>query len=119
MKLGTNIRKIREFRDIKQQDIASRLNLSLTSYGKIERDEVEITLNRLNEIACILGVSLISLINLNDKSFLDMINNSSNDLSASVLIEHLKENNKMLIEEKARLLQILEKMIGLNSILTA
>lgn len=51
MKLGNNIRKIREIRNIKQDYIAQQLGISLTSYGKLERDEVEITIVRANTIA--------------------------------------------------------------------
>lgn len=58
MNIGCNIRKIRELKNIKQDYIAHKLNLSLTSYGKIERNEVDINLSRVHQIADVLDVSI-------------------------------------------------------------
>ena len=51
MKVGEKIRKIRELKGIKQEDIATALGITQTSYSKIERDETELSLSRLTDIA--------------------------------------------------------------------
>ncbi len=56
MKVGENIRKIRELRGIKQDDLATMLGITQTAYSKIERNETDLTLPRLSQIADKLGV---------------------------------------------------------------
>jgi transcriptional regulator with XRE-family HTH domain len=55
--IGNNIRKFRILLDIKQATMAEMLNLSVTSYGKLERNEVNIKPERLNQIVAILGIN--------------------------------------------------------------
>jgi transcriptional regulator with XRE-family HTH domain len=40
--------------------MAQSLNINLNGYGRLERDEVEITVNRLVEIAKILDMDLLT-----------------------------------------------------------
>lgn len=54
--IGNNIRKFRMLLDIKQATMAKMLNLSVTSYGKLERNEVKIKQERLNQIVKIFGI---------------------------------------------------------------
>ena len=115
MKLGSNIRKIRELRNIKQEYIAHKLKLSLTSYGKIERDETDSGINRLEDIASILGVSLVSLINFTDERFLEAINSvHPGGANVDILIEHLLSDIRKLTEEKNRLFNLIEKMLAIE-----
>lgn len=53
---------MRELRNFTQALIAEELNLSLGGYGKIERDEIDITVIKLKQIAKILGVNVSTLI---------------------------------------------------------
>lgn len=70
-KIGHKIRKIRELRDYSRQYMASRLNLASNSYTKIERNEVNISFNRLEDIAKILNVSVIYLIKFDERKILN------------------------------------------------
>ncbi|WP_052266283.1 helix-turn-helix domain-containing protein [Pedobacter kyungheensis] len=112
MNLGANIRKIREFRGIKQQHIADKMNLSITSYGKIERDEIEITLKRLNEISQILNVPIVTIINLTDDIFSERQAVNNYEVASTVEVYFLKERNRELMEEKGKLLLLLEKALS-------
>jgi len=67
-KVGKKIRTIRELRDYSRHYMASQLKLSLNSYGKIERDEVNITISRLSEVAAILQVNIIDILNFNSNT---------------------------------------------------
>lgn len=67
--IGGNIRKVRVLLEVKQAIMAKMLNLSVNSYGKIERNEVELTPERLVQIAQALGVESKHIINL--QPFLD------------------------------------------------
>jgi transcriptional regulator with XRE-family HTH domain len=63
--LGQKIKKLRELKNYTQQHLADELGISLSGYGKIERDQTEITMARLLEIAKILETDLFSLIHFN------------------------------------------------------
>jgi len=73
VKLGENINKLRELKNYTQQYLADELGISLSGYGKIERDQTEITMARLLEIAKILEIDLFSLIHFNGNEILGMV----------------------------------------------
>lgn len=64
--IGDNIRKLRVFFDIKQQTMAQLIGISVNSYGKIERNEVAISKERLVQIAKILGVDASHIVDFNE-----------------------------------------------------
>ena len=61
MKIGSKIRKIRELKNIPVKEMADRLNMSIQGYSKIERNDVSITTDKLEEISKNLEVSLNEL----------------------------------------------------------
>jgi transcriptional regulator with XRE-family HTH domain len=60
----SNIRKIRELKNLTREFVAAELNMSPSGYGKMERGEVDITISRLYEISHILNVPLSCILNL-------------------------------------------------------
>ena len=50
-RIGEKIRKIRELKGLKQSNLAEKLGLTMNGYGKIERGETTITLERLEQIS--------------------------------------------------------------------
>jgi DNA-binding XRE family transcriptional regulator len=113
MKIGCNIRKIREMKNIRQDYIAQQLNLSLTSYGKIERDEVDLNLTRVHQIACVLDVSVNLLISFNVN---DILSISKQDVFYyQQVIGFMQENIRQLNLENSKLLQMLEKVTSMQS----
>ncbi|MBL7838301.1 MAG: helix-turn-helix transcriptional regulator, partial [Bacteroidetes bacterium] len=56
--LGRRIRKLREMNDFSQEFIANELNMSISGYSRIERDEVKLTLDKLIIICRILDISI-------------------------------------------------------------
>lgn len=55
---GDKIRKIREIKGLKQESIAKELGLSVNQYGKLERNEAKLSLERLTQIAQALDVAV-------------------------------------------------------------
>jgi transcriptional regulator with XRE-family HTH domain len=49
--VGNKIKKLRELKNYTQEYMAQQMNLTPAGYSKLERDETEMTLNRLDEIA--------------------------------------------------------------------
>lgn len=64
-----NIRKIREFRNYTQDYLAAKLSISQNAYSKIELGYSKLTLDRLFQIAIILEVEVIQLLNLDYSEF--------------------------------------------------
>ena len=60
--IAANIKRIRLIRNYKQSYMAGRLNISQNAYSKIELGYSSITINKLLQIAHILGVSVIEII---------------------------------------------------------
>ncbi|MCY1524627.1 helix-turn-helix protein [compost metagenome] len=62
--IGENIRKIRMLLGIKQAVMAGMLDVSVNTYGKMERNEIRIRPERLTEIAVIFNIKPDYIINL-------------------------------------------------------
>ena len=79
---AANIRKIRAQKNYTQDYLAAKLSISQNAYSKIELGYSKLTLNRLFEIASILEVDAVQLINLDD-----------NDLSQEITATTAVQNN--------------------------
>ena len=63
-----NIRKIREHRNYTQDYLAAKLAISQNAYSKIELGYSKLTLDRLFQIAIILEVKVMDLINADHRN---------------------------------------------------
>lgn len=61
MQVYDKIRMLREAQKITQEELAERLSMSASGYSKIERGETQLSINRLQQIADILSVSVFEL----------------------------------------------------------
>jgi len=66
---AANIRKIRAQKNYTQDYLAAKLSISQNACSKIELGYSKLTLNRLFEIASILEVDAVQLINLDNDDF--------------------------------------------------
>lgn len=62
MQLGNSIRIQRVIKGYSQEYMASRLNISQNAYSKLEREETELSVKRVYEIAEILELSVYQLL---------------------------------------------------------
>jgi len=122
-KLGEKIKKVREFRNYTQDYVAQQLKMTQAEYSRIERNEMDISFSRLENIAKILDVNTADLIKYDEQSmFTNYISNSSmfttngyvlND--KEVLTELKKQYEERLTEknkEIERLHALLEKALS-------
>jgi transcriptional regulator with XRE-family HTH domain len=63
-RIGKNLRTFREFRGLKQGYVAGLLGITPNGYGKMERGESTISIDRLEMIARIYGVDVSVLLHL-------------------------------------------------------
>jgi transcriptional regulator with XRE-family HTH domain len=58
MKIGDKIKRIRDIKGLKQEDIAALLKITPQAYSKVERNETKLDTDRLEEIAKIFKMSV-------------------------------------------------------------
>lgn len=58
MKIGDKIKRIRDIKGLKQEDIAALLKITPQAYSKVERNETKLDTERLEEIAKIFKMTV-------------------------------------------------------------
>ena len=66
--IGWNIKMIRESRRISREHLADFLNITVSAVGKIERGEVNLSVNKLEQIANCLNVTIFQILNFKPPS---------------------------------------------------
>ena len=99
MELSEKIKELRKKRDWSQEIVANKLNISLNSYGALERGETDIKLSRIDELAKIFEVD-ISFFFINDSEKLSRRKGDMNRRLDDITIEdyHLLEIEKYKLE---------------------
>ena len=69
-----NIKKFRELKDITREQMAADLDLSVSGYAKLERGEIDVTFNRLADIATVLDVEISQLLSINLQNVFNISN---------------------------------------------
>lgn len=96
-----------------QEEIAEKLHMSLNAYGCIERSETRPNLNRLEQLAQVLGIKLEELVS--DKSILNIgidFNKWYNTTSPSeqlIELQHELEKSRLLLEQKDKEIEYLKQ----------
>lgn len=110
LNIGENIKKFRELKNMTRDEIADHLDITVGAYGKIERNETDITVGRLFKIAEILQVDAAQILNF-DVSHIFNFNNPQYVQAAGAKAENMHFHGdeyrekyiKMLEEEVERL----------------
>jgi len=123
MKVGTNIRKVRESLNILPETIAKDLNIDLNHYLDIENDKVDITLNEFEGIANKLACTVVEIIELNEptKGIRNYFNNNNGNQGTIVNVqginqEEIRNAYKELYSSELNRIPKLEKLLRDNDI---
>jgi transcriptional regulator with XRE-family HTH domain len=105
--LGTKIRKLRELKNFKQDHMAELLGISTNAYGKIERDETDVSHDRLEQIAKALDLTVTDILNFDEKKIFNIMNNRDvyNGPNHGPFHNSFPEEMKKLYEDKIKLLE--------------
>lgn len=87
MSIGNNIKKLREPRNYTQTYLSDQLDISLSAYSKIERNETEISLKGLEQIAEILNLSVNGIMEFDEQLLLENANFNVNGLKKNQQID--------------------------------
>lgn len=115
--IGHKIKKIRELKNLTQEYMAHSLGMSLTGYGKIERDETDLTLAKLESIAKILEIDFRQIFDFDERYIFNIHNGNNTNIGSNTitnnerLIELLREEISYLRLENGKLLDILNKKV--------
>jgi transcriptional regulator with XRE-family HTH domain len=103
--IGTKIRKIRELKNLKQEHMADKLGISTVTYGKIERDEADVSHERLEQIAKVFDISVQDILGFDEKQVLNFISNNHSAVGPNSIYNNFPEEMKKLYEDKIKLLE--------------
>ena len=77
LRLGYKIKKIREFKNVTQKQIADALGITQSAYSKIEMGETEVPYSRLEKISTVLGVKPEEIISFNEHMIFNVMHNQN------------------------------------------
>ena len=113
MGIGSNIKKYRELKNITREAMASEMDMSLSGYSKIERNEVDLTVSKVQKIAEVLGVDVSQILNFDASQTFNVSGNKFTQGLVGAKAENMNFYSdeykdkyiKMLEEENQRLKQ--------------
>ena len=108
MNLNQKIRTIREQNAWSQEDMATKMNMSVNGYAKIERGETKLRLDKLEQIAQIFNLDIVELLSSDQQNIFlisEHSNLSSNYYDKSSGNDFVIEKLNLIIMHKDELLQ--------------
>ncbi len=70
IRFGKKIRKLRELKNMTQEYVAKRIEMSISGYGKIERGESNLSLYKMEKIAKIIGFDIDEIVQFDEEELL-------------------------------------------------
>jgi transcriptional regulator with XRE-family HTH domain len=104
MEIGEKVKKLRELKNFTQEYMASNLGITPSGYGKIERDESDVSYQKLEKIASVLGINVEDIVNFNEKMVFNVMHNHTGN--GYVVQNGISEKESKLYE------QIIEQQKG-------
>lgn len=77
MAVNDKIRALRELNHWSQEDMAERMNMSKSSYSRLERDESKLDLSKLEKLAAVFQIDVAELIAGDGKGLVCLIGENS------------------------------------------
>jgi transcriptional regulator with XRE-family HTH domain len=114
MEVHEKIRFLRESKDWSQEDMAGKLNMSVSGYSKIERGETKVAISKLKKVADIFGIDVIELMTLGEKHVYlisENSNNGCNIIGSPVELAFENQKQKLIIELKDKELAMQQREI--------
>ncbi len=103
LRLGNKIRKIREIKGLKQENVADKIGLSLSSYGKIERGEVKLSVERLSTIAAAMELPINAILEFDEGVNINFSANTFNENSLGGYYQNPHFNHQNVEELKSQI----------------
>jgi transcriptional regulator with XRE-family HTH domain len=113
MKTFEKVKFMRQLKGYSQEDIAEKLGMSVKGYSDIERGKTNLQMNRLEEIAQILGVDTLELLSFGEKNvFCQSIRTIKNDQNNFLGDSQAQiEKYQLIVEQKDKEISLLNTQI--------
>lgn len=105
------LKQLRELKNFTQEHVAQQLGLSTRAYSKIETGETQLTINRLNEIATILGVDPVQALGFDHEN---VFNNCTQE--GNIGINHINLPDKLIEQYEKRIEQLESEVLFLRAL---
>lgn len=122
MQISEKLRVLRQSKNLTQEELAEQLGWGIKTYANIERGKTKITVDKLEKIAQMLGITLDELVeDINEKTILNYAENCNpTNLSQSqnsiFLTEtqcaHELEKAQLLLQERDKEIENLKQQIS-------
>lgn len=115
MKIHEKIRSMRESKNLSQEEMAEKLNMSVNGYSKIERGETNSHIPKLEQIAKVFDVHLFELM-ANDRNVYLISDNGNNHgfnvIGSSAEIAFEIQKLQMTVGHKDEIIDFQKREIG-------
>lgn len=109
--LGTKIRKLRELKNISQVHMAEQIGMSQSSYARIEKDEGDVSRERLEQISKALDLTVQDILAFDEKQVFNFNNSQGGQgVLNNPVFTMVADNERKLYEDKIRLLEDMVEM---------
>lgn len=97
MTIGEKIRAIRQLKGFTQENMANMLNMSVLTYGDIERSKTDIKFSRLEQISTRLNVTVCDIVQFNARLKTEIqLKDSKNWVELQHEVDKLQLENQLL-----------------------
>ncbi len=107
-KTGYRLKTLREFNNLSQEYVASKLNISQAAYSKIENGGIQLSIENLVLLAELYKISPNEILGFSDKWQINNITNSNGVASSHVVINMHNEDRIQSIEKR---IETIEKLL--------
>ncbi|MGV8096317.1 MAG: helix-turn-helix domain-containing protein [Mangrovibacterium sp.] len=97
MNVGQNIKKIREDKNLTQQQIAELIHMHRSNYSKIESGQREISIDAINKIAKYFGMTIDQIVNFDGAVPQEITVEDKTLMEQVKLIQELESDEKSMI----------------------
>lgn len=108
MKVNDRIRRLREFKQWSQEDMAEQMQMSKNGYSKLERGESRLSLDRLEQIATIFKMDVLELMTVSDKGLVYQVNenghNSASYFDSEQAVAAENEKLRLILQHRDEML---------------
>ena len=84
--IGNNIKNIRELKNLTQEFVAEKLDISQSAYSRLEKGEIKISKEKLVQIAEVLEVKPEDIKEFDSQKYFNSVGNIDGDFSGSIIV---------------------------------
>ena len=107
-KVGNKVKRLRELKNYTQEYMADKLGISQTQFSKLERDESEISISRLQEISDIFEMKIEDILSFDERFIFNSFNNEQS--AVNIYNQQVNEQMQKLYEDKIKLMEEIIKL---------